>query len=597
MPWQDRRVLDLVERLVDEYAEAAEQPGLAYGVLIDGALVHSGGRGVRHLTEPGDAEAGETPTNAVPDADTLFRIASMTKSFTATTILLLRDEGRMHLDDDVADHVPELAQLRLPTADAARPTVRDLLTMAAGWPTDDPWGDRQQDLPEETFAEMLRGGLGYAWAPGTAFEYSNLGYAVLGRVVAAAAGQPYAEVVTHRLLEPLGLSATGFTPEVAPTQARATGYRRTGEEWERVPPVGYGAFAPMGGLFSTVADLARWVGFLADAFPPRDDPDDGPLRRASRRELQLPRLTQPPSVTWRGLAEPPVIRGVAYGFGLVVEQDPQLGTMIFHSGGYPGFGSHMRWHPASGLGVVVLANATYAPVPRLAVRLMDALVEHSASTHSGARPAWPTPAGGSMLSATRHARHDVTHLISVWDDSVAGRLLSMNLDLDEPLARRREQWAAVAAAIGPLTPDDEPAVSTTAAHCAWWLRGPGGRVQVEIRMSPELPPRVQTLTVTPVPHPSEALHRIADRLCEVMAEAAPSWPDDVTVSPDRLEPAQRQLAVAAVWAGRCWVATTVAGDGVTEATFRLLGGRVPLHLTLTIDPVSEEVLGLTVTPA
>ncbi len=584
-------MLAIVERLVDEHVEAAEQPGLAYGVLKGGLLIHSGGRGVRRVSE------AEGTLPHAPDADTRFRIASMTKSFTAATVLLLRDEGRLRLDDHVSDYVPELAQLRLPTADSVPLSVRTLLTMAGGWPTDDPWGDRQQDLPEDAFAAMLREGLGYAWAPDTAFEYSNLGYAVLGRVIAAAAGQPYAEVVAHRLLEPLGLSATGFAPETTPPQSRATGYRRTGEDWERVPSVGYGAFAPMGGLFSTVADLARWVGFLSDAFPPRDDPDGGPLSRASRRELQLPRLAQPPSVTWRGLAEPPVVRGLAYGFGLGVEQDPQLGTMIFHSGGYPGFGSHMRWHPESGLGVVVLANATYAPAPRLGARLMDALVEHSASTQSGSRPPWPSPTGGSMLAATRRARHEVTRLISAWDDAVAERLLSMNLDLDEPLTRRREHWGAVAAAIGPLTPDDEAAVSTSPAHCVWWLRGPGGRVQVEIRMSPELPPRVQTLTVTPVPHPSEALHRIADRLCEVMAGIAPRWPDDVAVSPDVRERAQRQLSVAAAWAGRCWVAAAVAGDGVAEATFRILGGRVPLQLALTIDPANDELLGLTVTPA
>jgi CubicO group peptidase (beta-lactamase class C family) len=583
-------VLDIVERLVDEHVEAAEQPGLAYGVLRDGALIHSGGRGVRRLTGPGE-------NDAVPDADTLFRIASMTKSFTAATLLWLRDDGRLRLEDEVADHVPELARLRLPTTDSPPLTLRTLLTMAAGWPTDDPWGDRQQDLPDEELAALLRGGLGFAWAPGTAFEYSNLGYAVLGRVIATAAGQPYADVVTQRLLAPLGMTATGFTEDAAPENRRATGYRRAGQEWERVPVSGYGAFAPMGGLFSTVRDLARWVSFLADAFPPRDDPDDGPLRRASRRELQLPRLATPPVVTWRGLAEPPVARSLAYGFGLVVEHDPRLGTVIAHSGGYPGFGSHMRWHPATGLGVVVLANATYAPAARLASRLMDSLVEHHVSALSGARPPWPIPTGGSILAATESARRDVTRLISAWDDTVAERLLAMNIDLDEPIATRRDQWAEVVAAIGPLAPDDEPALSTSPGHCSWWLRGPGGRVQVEIRMSPELPPRVQTLTVTAVPHPSEALHRIGDRLCEVMADPAPRWPGDVAIAPEVLEQAHRQLAVAAAWAGRSWVGASIAGDGVTEATFRILGGRVPLQLALTIDPTSEAVLSVTLTPA
>ncbi|MFZ0160107.1 MAG: serine hydrolase domain-containing protein, partial [Kineosporiaceae bacterium] len=368
--------LDLVEHLVDRHRADALEPGLAYGVVLDGHLVHSGGRGLG------------TPA-VTPDADTVFRIASMTKVFTAAAVLLLRDDGRLRLDDEVATHVPEAAGLRPPTDDAPPITVRSLLTMAAGFPTDDPWGDRQQDLPDDDFARLLTAGLSFAWTPGTTFEYSNLGYALLGRVISAAAGEPYADVVTRRLLEPLGLTATGFTAQGVQAGRLAQGHQRSGDIWEPVPFAGHGAFAPMGGLFSTVRDLSRWVGWLAAAFPPRDDPGDGPprgdravqspLSRASRRELQLPHLALPPTVTWRSIAEPPDVRGVGYGFGLVIEQDPRLGRLVSHSGGYPGFGSHMRWHPASGLGVVVLGNATYAPAQRLGTGLLDALLAGGAA--------------------------------------------------------------------------------------------------------------------------------------------------------------------------------------------------------------------------
>jgi len=138
--------------------------------------VHSAGFGARSLGGP------------PPDADTVFRIASMSKSFTASAIMLLRDEGALALDDLAEKYVPELAGWPPVTPDADRVTIRHLLTMTAGFPTDDPWGDRQQGLPPAAFGSLLAGGVSVNWAPGTRFEYSNMGYAILGRVVAAASG-------------------------------------------------------------------------------------------------------------------------------------------------------------------------------------------------------------------------------------------------------------------------------------------------------------------------------------------------------------------------------------------------------------------------
>ena len=189
-----------VERQVDAFFAEGGQPGLAYGIVRHGRLVHAGGRGVAALPAGGEQQ--------VPGPDTVFRIASMTKSFTASALLLLRDEGMLALDDEAARVRARAGQARAPTADAPPITVRMLLTMAAGFPTDDPWGDRQQGLPLEDFARLLEGGLSFAWSPGVAFEYSNLGYALLGRVVAAAAGQDYRDVVHERLLVPLGMAST-----------------------------------------------------------------------------------------------------------------------------------------------------------------------------------------------------------------------------------------------------------------------------------------------------------------------------------------------------------------------------------------------------
>ena len=262
--------LAAVDAIAENFQLRRGQPGLAYGIVAGGSLVHASGLGERWLGGP------------VPDAGTVFRIASMTKSFTAAAVLALRDDGALALDDLAEEYVPELRGLRPATVDSPRISIRQLLTMTAGFPTDDPWGDRQQGMPPGEFSEFLSGGMSFAWAPGTRFEYSNLGYAILGRVVTAAAGTGYPEFVAGRLLRPLGLSRTGFeAAEFSPAEL-ARGYRRGAAGWAELVPDACGAFAPMGGVFSCVRDLARWVSGFAAAFPPVKTPPTVRIRSAAR---------------------------------------------------------------------------------------------------------------------------------------------------------------------------------------------------------------------------------------------------------------------------------------------------------------------------
>ena len=335
--------LEAVDALVASYAQRGAQPGIAYGVVAGGQLVHAGGQGERRIGGP------------VPDAGTVFRIASMTKSFTATMVLTLRDEGALGLDDLAEQYLPELKDWPPVTPDAQRVRIRHLLTMTAGFPTDDPWGDREQGTPLPEFAEFLAQGVSFAWAPGTRFEYSNLGYAILGRVISAVTGAPYADVIKARLLDPLGMSQTGYEADRFAPDVLAAGHRREGSGWAELPVAPYGAFAPMGGVFSSVHDLARWVSGFAGAWPPGDEGagPPHPLARSSRREMQLPQV----ATGVRGPA--PLAASPApgsYGFGLFIDEDPVWGRIVHHSGGYPGFGSNMRWHPATGLGVIALRS-------------------------------------------------------------------------------------------------------------------------------------------------------------------------------------------------------------------------------------------------
>ncbi len=585
LPDSPPRVTDLEQALAeadavaDRFLDGRHVPGVAYGIIAGGTLIHSRGIGTLRVGE-----------EARPDADSVFRIASMTKSFTAATILVLRDDGLVALDDPIAAHVPELAALRAPTADSPVITVRHLMTMAAGLATDDPWGDRQQGLDLAAFSALLRGPLTFAWPPGTRFEYSNLGYGILGRLITNVAGREYREVVRERLLTPLGMTSSGYLREEVPPDRLALGYVWRDEAYVEEPLDPYGALAAMGGIFTSVRDLARWVGFFTDAWPPRDEPGgDQPLSRASRREMQGGMNPLGVDATWSGLDGDPELTAGAYGFGLFIEETARWGRIVGHSGGYPGFGSNMRWQPASGLGVIVLGNHRYAPATLLARDLMASLLKGDALPARRLRPAAPLLA----------ARSDVERLMGGWDDVLAGRLFAMNVELDEPLALRRAALERLAGVHGALRRDPElPDESDSPLHVQWWLVGAlGGRVRVEIRLSPEAPPRVQTFNVLSVPEPADPLAEVAGLVMAAVNAPQPAVPASLRLAATVDATAVgHALRIAGARYAPITLGPAVAGDGAASATWRLKGARGELELSASRDAVTGQVTALALRP-
>ena len=564
------------------FAARGGQPGLAYGVIADGALVHAGGNGERRIGGP------------TPDADTVFRIASMTKSFTATLVLKLRDRGELRLDDPAADYVPVLRGVPLPTADSPPITIRHLLTMTAGFPTDDPWGDRQQGLDPAAFARLLVDGeVRAAWIPGTKFEYSNLGYALLGLVIESVTGVDYAQAIRAEVLRPLGLNQTGYEAADVDPAHLARGYRPDGGEWLEVDLDPYGAFAPMGGIFSCVRDLARWIAGFASAFSPGQRPDstqagddDHPLSLLSRREMQLGQLaiTDERSGVAAHFAGP---ASLSYGFGLFTEDDPVFGTIVQHSGGYPGFGSHMRWHPATGLGAVVLANSWYAQAGALAAELLSALLiaQTRQETERGSRQLRGPFPRGEPWPETIAARDAVTGLLAAWTEEAAARIFAPNVELDRPLPQRRAEIETLRDRIGAFAADSvRPMEFDSPAHCRWWLTGAAGTVAVQIKMAPLRKPLVQQLVIAVPPAGRSALADALDQLIGAMNAAEPRWPASLpTADGFDAERAAGELRVAAAWAGRCVLDCYLAGNGDTTTTVRLHGptGKVTLVLAIT----------------
>ena len=456
-----------------ELARQVGAPGLAWGVVIDGELAAAGTEGVH------------TPGGAAVTTASVFRIASMTKSFTALAILALRDDGRLSLDDPVTRHVPEFAAVAVPTRDSPPITIRHLLTHGEGFPEDNPWGDRQLAVSDATLNSWLARGLPFSTAPGTTFEYSNYGFALLGRVVTNASGMPYDRFIRTRILEPLGMRATVWDIRDVPDGRLAYGHRRQGRGWVTEHALDHGAFGAMGGLYTTIDDLSRYVAFMLAAWPPRDDDDPGPVRRSSVREMQLGQRHSGLSVSRPETDGKMSVATRAYGYGLGASEDCLFSHVVSHGGGLPGYGSTMQWLPEHGVGVIVFANVTYASAGRVGRQMLEMLHDTGALQPR----AWPAS------QPLREARDRITTVLNVWSDSGMQALAADNLLLDVPLDQRRDEFARLRALSGACR-----AVEDVVAEN--WLRGrfdltcERRPLRVTFTLAPTTPPRVQHLAVT-----------------------------------------------------------------------------------------------------
>ncbi|MDF7776508.1 serine hydrolase [Sphingomonas sp. AOB5] len=458
-----------IDAMFEDFQKKNPTPGLVYGIVANGRLVHVRGFGVQDIV-------AKRPVTA----DSLFRIASMTKAFTALSILSLRDAGKLSLDDLAEKYVLEMRNWRYPTADSPRIRIRDLLSHVAGFVTDDPWGDRQTPLPEAAFTAMLKAGVPFTRPPRTGMEYSNFGYALLGRIVANVSGMPYRTYVERTILKPLGMASSGFEVGEWPIERRSIGYRWENDAWLEEPTMKHGAFGAMGGLQVSANDYAKWVGFLLSAWPPRDDADKGPVKRASVRELAQGSNFTRTRRRMGSTAESGCVQSEAYGMGFRVAQDCQLGLMMHHGGGYPGYGSHLLLLPEYGVGIFVFTNRTYTGAANLAWDAAFLLNDAGAFTPREL-PVTPDLAAMHDKARAAYASGDVTALP-----------LAMNFLMDRSAANWRIDLAKLREQLGNC-PTAEPLHATGALTVAFRWNCEKGKLDGQILLAPTKPLTVQAL--------------------------------------------------------------------------------------------------------
>jgi CubicO group peptidase (beta-lactamase class C family) len=323
----------VAEQQRDLAAKVAQHgwPDLAVGVILEGKLVYSAGFG-----------ASDPQTNQPVTDRTLFRLASITKVFTGMALAQLQEAGKLDLDDPVSKFVPELKGVVYPTVEHPAIRIRHLVTHTSGLPRD---GNRFAGMSESELLASLQG-MFLEFTPGTECQYSNLGVAIAGIVVSRASGLSYRSYMQRFIFDPLDMKDTVWDPAAATRPvARGMVWDEAAKSYRPIEKdVVAGAMEPCGGLYSNVADMAKFAAFQMAAWPPRNSDESPILSRSALRESQLP----------AGLVIPghDAIPGVNWW----ASDWRHFGLSDWHNGGLEGYKSELWLLPKRHLGVIVLSG-------------------------------------------------------------------------------------------------------------------------------------------------------------------------------------------------------------------------------------------------
>lgn len=469
-----KAALPIIDQICKENADKNHLPSLVYGLVVDGQVVHFNALGVSNTTE-----------NTKANKTSVYRIASMSKSITAMAILQLRDAGKLQLDEPAHKYIPEIKGQKY-SADSPEITIRQLLTHAAGFPEDNPWGDRQLAISDETMLKMFKKGISFSNTPGVSYEYSNMGFAMLGYIIKKVSGETYQNYTIKHILKPLGMNNTYWDYTKVPKNQLALGYRWIDDKWVEQPMLGDGAYGAMGGMLTTIEDFEKYMTFHLSAGS-SDKAESKVLKRSSLREMQQPWNFALLNVENKNAQGNACAFVQAYGYGLRWVQDCEHNINIGHSGGLPGFGSNWKILPQYGIGFVSFANRTYAPANALNTQIMDTLIALADLK--------PIPFGISAVLKER--QNQLVSLLPSWDKAEASGIFAENFFLDyftKSLRKEAEdiyQKAGKINKIGEMLPEN-------ALRGSFILEGENGNIKISFTLSPERPALIQEYHISEV---------------------------------------------------------------------------------------------------
>lgn len=471
-PEKIMQAFPVIDKLFKDYADSNHLPGLAYGLVVDGKLIYKNNWGYTDIDK-------KIPVSS----SSLFRIASMSKSFAAMAILKLRDEGKLNLDDPAYLYIPELKNLKYPTADAPVITIRHLLSHGAGFPEDNPWGDRQLADSDKDLTELLGKQVSFSNPPGIAYEYSNLGFALLGKIITKVSGKRYQDYVKENIWQPLGMKTTTYEyGDVAPDKL-AHGYRWLNEKWNEevlLHDTPDGSWGAMGAMISSIDEFSNYMAFHLSAWPPNNSADDGPVKRSSVREMHHPWRLNGLNAAFKYPTGRVCPTASAYCYGLNWLRDCDGRVFVGHSGGLPGFGSNWRIMPDYGIGIVSFANRTYAPMAAINLQVLDTLI----------RIAQLQPRQLPASEILEKRKNELVRLLPEWNGAQQSGIFAENFFPDYPIDTLKKYARDLYAKAGKIISVKEMKAENQ-LRGSFIIEGERTNIEISFTLCPENPPLIQ----------------------------------------------------------------------------------------------------------
>lgn len=315
---------------VDDYVRSEMQrqhiPGLSLAVVKDGKVIKAAGYGIA-VQEP----------NVVATPTTVYRIGSLSKQFIASAVMLLKADGKLRLEDTIDVYLKDAPAAWKPI------TIHQLLTHTSGLVREAPAFNARKLQPDIDVIHSAYD-LPLVFAPGSKWQYSNVGYFILAEIIHRVTGKAWGDYMAERIFRPVGMAATDVTTTHAPVKNRAEGYAWQTDHWAKAPPIT--TLRPSGAFLSTVLDLAKWDAALYG---------DSVLKAADREQMWQPvRLTDGST------------HGYGYGWGVGKSGGHAL---ISHGGAGWGFISQFDRFVDDRLSVIILTNIDAADTGAIAARV------------------------------------------------------------------------------------------------------------------------------------------------------------------------------------------------------------------------------------
>ncbi len=467
------KVAPEIQKLIEEYADSKKIPGIAYGIVVDDTLIFARAKGLINIDKKLPASTRSS-----------FRIASMTKSFTAMAILKLRDEGKLKLSDPVAKYIPQMTNLEYLTSDSPMINIENLLTMTAGFPEDNPWGDRQLEETDQMLIDLVKDGIPFSNVTSFRYEYSNTGYALLGNIISRVSGIPYQDYIRTHILLPLGMKNTYWEYTDISENQFVQGYRweENNKVWIEEPVLHDGSFGAMGGLITSIEDFSKYVSFHLSAWPPRSDVDTGPIGRSTLREMHNPQYSYLVAHA-KDYNKNPCAFTIGYGYGLGISKDCHKITKVKHSGALPGYASNYILYPDYGVGIMAFGNRTYtSPLP---TKEVEKLLFDIANIKPRKLP---------VSDVLLERQKQIVELIQCWDPKLETDILAESFFLDEPKKYRKTRTQEILKKAGNIIKVYE-IKPRNQLRGSFDIQAEKGIISVFFTLTPEKNPKVQRLDI------------------------------------------------------------------------------------------------------